>query len=61
MGDELATVLWLGMALLLVWSAAPATVVAARGYDAGRWFLACGLDGVIALACFLRLPRAGLG
>jgi hypothetical protein len=50
-------------ALLLVWIAAPAVVAEVKGYDAGRWFLACGLVGVVVLAFLPRLrpghPEAG--
>ncbi|VTR96263.1 unnamed protein product [Gemmata massiliana] len=43
------------VALLLVWIAAPAGVAEVKGYDAGRWFWACGLVGVVVLAFLPRL------
>jgi hypothetical protein len=50
-------------ALLLVWIVAPAVVAEVKGCDAGRWFVACGLVGVVVLAFLPRLrpgrPDAG--
>jgi hypothetical protein len=40
---------------MLVWVAAPPCVAAAKGYDSGRWFMACGLLGVLVLAFYPRL------
>ena len=41
----------------MVWIAAPAVVAGAKGYDEGRWFLACGLVGVVVLAFRPATPR----